>query len=210
MVFTQIAYCRQIMRSLFCILLLLPFSLGLKAQTYEETIRQFRKQYTSDLLADKRAPIRALQVKNLSFFGPDENFRVWADFTETPGSKPMMIPTHSGKDKPFREYGKLEFTLGKSRFTLHVYQMMDMVKEDAHKDDLFLPFNDETNYETTFAGGRYIDLSVKDIQNGRILLDFNKCYNPYCAYADGYSCPIPPRENYLNTEINAGEKTFYR
>jgi hypothetical protein len=65
-----------------------------------------------------------------------------------------------------------------------------------------------TNYETTYGGGRYIDLSLKDIKEGKITLDFNKCYNPYCAYSDGFSCPIPPSENYLSTEIRAGEKVF--
>ena len=197
------------MRSIFCFLFLLPFSFTVKGQSYADSILQFRKQYTADLLADKRSPIKPSQVKNLSFFAPDHNYCVWADFTETPGSKPFLIQTHSGKQKPFRQYGTLSFTLSNTKYTLHIYQMIDLVKEDAHKDGLFLPFNDETNYETTFAGGRYIDLIVNDIKDNRVLLDFNKCYNPYCAYADGFSCPIPPRENYLNTEIKAGEKTFY-
>jgi uncharacterized protein (DUF1684 family) len=73
---------------------------------------------------------------------------------------------------------------------------------------LFVPFKDRTNYDATYGGGRYIDLSTKDIVNGRILLDFNKCYNPYCAFADGFNCPIPPDENSLPIEIAAGEKTF--
>ena len=197
------------MRSIFYLLLLLPFSLTVKGQSYADTIAQFRKQYTAELLADKRSPIKPAQVKSLSFFPPDRSYCVWADFVEKPGSKPFLIQTHSGKQKPYKEYGTLTFTLNNASRTLHLYQSVDLVKEDAHKDDLFLPFNDETNYVTTFAGGRYIDLTVHDIKNGRVLLDFNKCYNPYCAYADGYSCPIPPHENYLNIEINAGEKTFF-
>ena len=89
-----------------------------------------------------------------------------------------------------------------------MYQSVDMLNDAAHKDDLFVPFTDESNYETTYGGGRYIDLSIKDIKDNRIPLDFNKCYNPYCAYADGFSCPIPPKENSLHMEINAGEKVF--
>ncbi len=193
----------------FVILFLFLFSgFMVKGQSYADSILQFRKLYTADLLADKRSPIKPSQVKFLSFYVPDHNYCVWADFTETPGSKPFLIQTHSGKQKPFREYGTLSFTLKGDKFTLHVYQSIDLIKEDAHKDDLFIPFNDETNYETTFGGGRYIDLSVKDIKYNKVLLDFNKCYNPYCAYSDGYSCPIPPRENYLHTNIEAGEKTL--
>jgi uncharacterized protein len=195
------------MRILVCFLLLVVV-VSAKGQSYADSILQFRKQYTADLLADKRSPIKASQVKYLSFFAPDRKYRVMADFTETPGSKPFLIQTHSGKQKPYREYGVLSFTINNARHTLHLYQSLDLVKEDAHKDELFLPFNDETNYETTFGGGRYIDLSVKEIRDNKVLLDFNKCYNPYCAYSEGYSCPIPPRENHLQASIEAGEKMF--
>jgi uncharacterized protein (DUF1684 family) len=180
------------------------------AQSYAESIAQFRKQYTDELLADKRKPISGVQVKYMSFFTPNQDYCVWADFIPTPGSTPFLVPTHSGKDKPFREYGMLKFNLDNDTFTLHIYQLIDLVNDAAHKDDLFIPFNDETNYETTYGGGRYIDLSVNDIKDGKVLLDFNKCYNPYCAYADGFSCPVPPRENRLKVYINAGEKMFQR
>lgn len=196
------------MKILCSLLLLLPLSFMANAQSYEDSILQFRKQYISELLADKRAPIQPQQVKSLNFFPPNKGYRVWADFTETPGSKPFLIQTHSGKQKPYREYGIFNFTLHNEKFVLHVYQSVDLIKEDAHKDDLFIPFNDESNYDATFGGGRYIDLTKNDIKYNKVLLDFNKCYNPYCAYADGYSCPIPPQENHLHTSIEAGEKVF--
>ncbi|MCW3121343.1 MAG: hypothetical protein JWQ38_835 [Flavipsychrobacter sp.] len=195
------------MKYLFCFLLL-PFSFLVKGQSYSDSILKFREQYTAELLADKRSPIKPWQAKSLSFYKADRSFCVWADFNETPGSKPFLIQTHSGKQKPYREYGALSFMLNGTKHTLHIYQSMDLVKQEALKDYLFIPFNDETNYETTFAGGRYIDMSIKDIIDNKVLLDFNKCYNPYCAYADGFSCPIPPKENYLHTRIEAGEKMF--
>lgn len=196
------------MRSIICFLLLLPFCLTVKGQSYSDTVQQFRQKYIAEHLADKRSPIKSAQVKLLNFFTPNRKYCVWADFTETPGSKPFLIHTHSGKQKPYREYGTLSFVIGGEKQTLHVYQSMDLMKEDAHKDYLFIPFNDETNYERTFGGGRYIDLSITDIKDGKVLLDFNKCYNPYCAYADGFSCPIPPKENYLHVKIEAGEQNF--
>ena len=148
------------------------------------------------------------QVGGITFFTPDKSYCVWADFKETPGSVPFMIETHSGKKKPYREYGVLTFSIHDTVLTLHVYQGLDLVQDAAYKDYLFIPFTDETNYETTFAGGRYIDLAINDIKDNKVLLDFNKCYNPYCAYADGYSCPIPPRENRISIEIPVGEKMF--
>jgi hypothetical protein len=91
---------------------------------------------------------------------------------------------------------------------LHAYQSIHWGKTEQYKDMLFIPFTDNTNNKTTYGGGRYIDLDIKEINAGKIVLDFNKCYNPYCAFADGYSCPIPPRENSLNIDIKAGEKLF--
>lgn len=89
-----------------------------------------------------------------------------------------------------------------------MYQSIALMQQEELKDYLFIPFNDLTNYETTYAGGRYLDISIKDIQGNRVVLDFNKCYNPYCAYASGYSCPIPPAANRLSVRMDAGEQLF--
>ena len=76
------------------------------------------------------------------------------------------------------------------------------------KDHLFVPFKDWTNGEESYGGGRYIDLKTGDITDGKITIDFNKCYNPWCAYSDGYNCPIPPVENHFELKIEAGEKMW--
>ena len=196
------------MRMLLYSLLLLMVATTASAQTYKDTIAAFRKKYVEELLADKRAPITPSQAEKLSFFPPDKSYCVWADFNETPGSTPFMIPTRSGKQKPYKEYGTLSFRIGATEYVLHAYQGVDLLKDTAYKEYLFIPFNDLSNYVNTYGGGRYIDLSVTDIVDNKVLLDFNKCYNPYCAYADGFNCPIPPSENRLPIEINAGEKTF--
>ncbi|MBK6663441.1 MAG: DUF1684 domain-containing protein [Thermoflexaceae bacterium] len=59
----------------------------------------------------------------------------------------------------------------------------------------------------TYGAGRYLD--VEPLPDGRLHVDFNYAYNPYCAYNDAWSCPIPPRENMLNVHIRAGERTFH-
>ncbi len=196
------------MRYLIICCLILNCGCNLHGQTYTETIAAYRKHYIEDLLAEPRHPVLPQQAKDITFFNADERYSVLADVKLSPGSKPFLVPTHSGKFKPFKEYCTLTFRIRDSLLVLHAYQLMDLVNGDAHRDDLFVPFKDMTNYESTYGGGRYIDLSMNDISNGRILLDFNKCYNPYCAYSDGFSCPIPPNENYLSVEILAGEKVF--
>ena len=177
-----------------------------RAQSFKDSIGRFRDQYIKELLADPRAPVKPADVRYLRFFAPDATYRVWADFTETPGTRPFLIPTHSGKQKPYRKYGTLSFSIHDTALLLDLYQSVDLVNDK--NTYLFLPFTDQTNYESTFAGGRYLDLSTDDVKNGRCLLDFNKCYNMYCAYADGFSCPIPPRENSLRIPILAGEKMY--
>ena len=188
--------------------ILLLATIPVSAQTYRDTIAVYQKQYTKELLEDARSPIRAADVKFMHFFPADRSYCTWADVKVTVGNKPFLINTHSGKQKPFKEYGTITFSIHDTVQTLHMYQSVDMVSGRPTTDDLFIPFTDLTNYETTFAGGRYIDLSVKDIVNNKLLVDFNKCYNPYCAFAEGYSCPIPPDENSLHMPIRAGEMMF--
>jgi uncharacterized protein (DUF1684 family) len=116
--------------------------------------------------------------------------------------------THSGKKKVYRQYAVASFRFKGKDCSLQIYQSMALLQQEQYRKSLFLPFNDQTNYLTTYAGGRYIDLSTDDVKSGTILIDFNKCYNPYCAFAGGYSCPIPPEANRLPVAIEAGEQLF--
>ena len=73
---------------------------------------------------------------------------------------------------------------------------------------LFVPFTDATTGDESYGGGRYLEFYKQDIQNNTLQLDFNKTYNPYCVYATGFRCPIPPKENRLPVAIKAGEMNF--
>jgi uncharacterized protein (DUF1684 family) len=81
-----------------------------------------------------------------------------------------------------------------------------LVYRPVRKDSeyLFMPFYDKTSADITYGGGRYVE--PEELTNGRLLIDFNLAYNPYCAYNATYRCPIPPRENSLDVRILAGEK----
>jgi hypothetical protein len=80
--------------------------------------------------------------------------------------------------------------------------------DPAYKGKLFLAFADATSAVETYGAGRYLDVEAVRGANS-ILLDFNKAYNPYCAYNDSYSCPFPPRENLLEVAIKSGEKNYH-
>ena len=91
---------------------------------------------------------------------------------------------------------------------LTLYRSVALSMLPDYKDYLFLPFTDETNGTETYGGGRYIDMRDGDIKDGKVVIDFNRAYNPYCAFSGGYACPKPPDENHLPMAIQAGEKQF--
>ena len=110
--------------------------------------------------------------------------------------------------KNYRIYGKLTFQLHDSSLQLCIYQSQSLMFNKDYADYLFIPFGDLTNGEETHATGRYLECHMGDIEQQRLILDFNKAYNPYCAYGSGYNCPIPPADNQLHVAIRAGEKNF--
>jgi uncharacterized protein (DUF1684 family) len=172
---------------------------------YVQQIAQYREEYKEGFLHNERSPLKAADIDKLRFFEADVKYRVKCRFERTPYEKPFDLPTSSGKSKQFVKYGVLHFELEGKQLQLAVYQNLTLKNAGQH---LFLPFRDETNGDSTYGGGRYIDLSVADVEAKNPVLDFNKCYNPWCSYSDGYSCPIPPVENTLKIEVPAGEKLW--
>ena len=169
---------------------------------FQEKINsEFKDPAESPLPEEEREKFIALE-----FFPFDPDFRITAEFLRTPNEIAFAMPTTSGKTKMYVKYGELYFNLKGRDFKLNVYQSLSLSQTEKYKDYLFLPFTDPSNGETTYAGGRYLDMTIP---SGKYVeLDFNKAYNPYCAYSGGYSCPIPPAENHLNIPITAGVKKY--
>lgn len=181
-----------------------------KAQTYTDSMQQFRLNYKSEFLKDDHSPLKAEDTSFLRFFAPDASFRVYAVFSPVKDTVGFDMLTHSGQKRRYFVYGTLQFNLKDHFCRLYIYQSEKLKTKKGFEDYLFVPFKDETNYTTTFGGGRYLDFKMSDIQQGILELDFNKAYNPYCAYQNGFHCPIPPRENELFFKIEAGEMLFGR
>jgi uncharacterized protein (DUF1684 family) len=180
------------------------------AQDFVQEINDYRSTYKKEFLASRDAPVKPEDIRFLDFYQPDQSFRVNATVVKT-DLKPFLMMTHSGKTKEYKEYGVATFKISNKPFKLHIYRSLDLIKQDAkYNDYLFIPFKDATNGVETYGGGRYLEFNMEDIKDGVLVIDFNKAYNPYCAYSEGYSCPIPPEENHLDTEIAAGEKNFQK
>ncbi len=179
------------------------------AQTYQQEIAAYREKYKQEFLESERSPIKNKEdLEFIRFYDVDESFKVTATFSKTENAQPFDLPTMNGKTKSYIEYGSLSFSVHGKNLSLKIYQNVLLLEKPEYKNHLFLPFLDETNGHDTYGGGRYLDFETSDIKDNRMVIDFNKAYNPYCAFAGGYSCPKPPEENYLHVEIKAGEKSF--
>jgi len=176
--------------------------------TYFDEIMAYRNTYINNFLTEKDSPLDSSGVKLLDFFEPDSTYRVIAKVKMRKRQKVFDMATSDGTSKTFREYARLHFVVNNTKVILPVYQYLGRNMSVLHPEHLFLPFTDYTNGEETYGGGRYIDLTIKDIHNGMVTIDFNKSYNPYCTYKEGYRCPVPPKANAIKTEIKAGEKAY--
>lgn len=170
---------------------------------------EFQKQLNSEFKDASKSPLKKKdrdQFKGLDFFGFDSSYVVEAHFKRTTDEAPFKMKTTTDRLLEYVKYGEISFDLKEERFTLNVYQDQDLMEEEGFEDYLFLPFLDDTNGDESYGGGRYIDLKIPE--GDHLVIDFNTAYNPYCAYNEKYSCPIVPRENYVDVEVRAGVKTF--
>lgn len=168
----------------------------------KEMNAEYKDASTSPLKEKDRS-----SFKSLDFFKFDSTYVVAATLKRTPNTEWFKMKTTTSRESEERIFGVLTFQLKGKTFSLNVYQGKELMKDEDYKDYLFLPFLDNTNGDTTYGGGRYIDLRIPE--GDTIEIDFNKAYNPYCAYNERYSCPIVPRENYLDTSVEAGVKKFH-
>jgi uncharacterized protein (DUF1684 family) len=188
--------------------LILVFSCGQnKRPILGET--QFQKTINAEYKDASTSPLKDKDRKaftSLEFFKFDLTYVVNAKFKYVEDSKWFNMKTTTDRVSKERIYGVLSFELKGKKFNLNVYQGQELMNEEGFEDYLFLPFLDETNGLESYGGGRYLDMKIPDSDS--VIIDFNKAYNPYCAYNEKFSCPIVPRINYLKTRVEAGVKAF--
>jgi hypothetical protein len=190
---------------IYCLLIVANCSI-VKAQSYSGSLQKHRENYIHELIKD--GPLEFSDSSFVDFYPANESYLVKCKFVATKGGEPFEIPTSAGTTKTYTKFGEFRFKLNGKKQKLAVYRSLALLNHPIYKDYLFIPLKDKTNGVETYGGGRYLGLFMKDVAGEEIILDFNKAYNPYCAFSDGYSCPIPPQENHLNIRIEAGEKNF--
>jgi uncharacterized protein len=188
----------------FLFLFFVLFNCCAQNKGYTDSIQLFRNNYVQH-----HELIKGSDKKKLSFYPINQSYVIKAKFERVYSSSWFQMETSGKVKQTHRIYGTLLFSVNDTAVQLAVYQSQSLMSVKQYADYLFVPFTDATTGETTYENGRYIDLKFEDIKNNTCIIDFNKAYNPYCAYVSGiYNCPIPPKENNLPVAISAGEMKF--
>lgn len=190
------------------LIVLLMIGLNGFGQDHKTQVAEWQKKYMDDFLSDASSPLKKEDLQYLRFYGADSTYQVTAKEELLPNEQSFIMPVFAGTGRQYVRYAVLKFTLKGQPMQLTVFRNIALSAVPQFKDYLFLPFTDETNGVETYGGGRYIDLREGDFKSNEVVIDFNKAYNPYCAFSAGYACPKPPDENHLQIAVKAGERLF--
>lgn len=185
-------------------------SLFAQQTEYQRTVEEYRNKTFQEFKDSAETPLTHEDRKTfegLNYFKIDSTYKVIAKFVRTPDEEVFEMKTSTERRPEYVKYGEAYFELKGKKLKLNVYQNVELSQNDEYKDYLFIPFKDLSSGESTYGGGRFMDAKIPE--GDSIIIDFNKAYNPYCAYNHKYSCPVPPKENFLEIEVHAGEKIYH-
>jgi uncharacterized protein (DUF1684 family) len=139
-----------------------------------------------------------LNYQSLEFFPPAEKFKLEAEFHPFPEPRKMEVETVLGENTAMDSPGYVIFRIDGDEYRLDAFS--------GGPKKLFFIFGDATNGEETYEASRFMEADILD--NSKVDLNFNRAYNPPCAYTPYATCPLPPPQNQLNSAIRAGEKKY--
>jgi uncharacterized protein len=166
-------------------------------------LSDFRKRKDHFFKTDPQSPLTAEEKKTfrgLAYFPENPALRLELPLEKYTQPEQVRMQTSTGDAQDYLRAGQIHFRVNGQNATLQVYA-------SERGGDYFIPFVDATAPAESYGAGRYLE--PEDLGNGKLLVDLNLAYNPYCAYNEHWSCPIPPKENRLNVRIGAGEKKFH-
>lgn len=170
-------------------------------QTFREQIDDFMQSHPQSPLEDDQRDA----FTGLTYYDANPALMLTVTIDRLPDDEPLIdMETSTGDAQRFRRWGTFDFDVDGDPARLTIYS-------DGGGREFFLPFRDATSGDETYGAGRYLDdhrPGLQRLDEDTFAIDFNYAYNPYCAYSPYFSCPLPPRENWLKVPIRAGEKDF--
>ncbi|GGL73235.1 hypothetical protein GCM10010840_09070 [Deinococcus aerolatus] len=177
----------------------------MSSSPYEEALLDFRRRKDEHFAAGN-GPVDAATFHGLRYYPPDPAWTFSAPLTLTlPGpAAEFTLDTNTGEPRTMALYGTVTLPLPGGEQTVSVFAPLG----EETPQRVFIPFRDATSGQETYGAGRYLDapLARSDDGDALVSVDFNLAYHPYCAYGDGWTCPLPPRENVLPVAVPAGER----
>ena len=203
------------MRTPFLIIILLGFisfqscTMG-ELDPYKRKVeaQRFTKDSFFKLAEESPIPFEdKIKFLELDYYKPSKEYKLNAPITLLTKIDTIELPGPRGDITKYLKFAKVNFKLnGKENQLL----LLKPIQSKETKDgvvDVFIPFTDLTTDKTTYGAGRYIETQI-NIHKSTMELDFNTAFNPFCAYNENYTCPVPPEENKLTIPIEAGEKKY--
>lgn len=174
---------------------------------WKERIAEEREFKAGFFAAHPQSPIPSEEreeFKGLDYYPPDPDYRFELELHEHPEKKRIKMAYTRGEEQQFLRWGEFRFKITDQEQVLQAYTSTSDDKR------LFIPFKDATSGKETYGAGRYLDLEFEKHRTaeGKWILDFNKAYNPWCAYSENFTCPFVPPENWLIVSIRVGEKNY--
>jgi uncharacterized protein (DUF1684 family) len=172
----------------------------MKQDKIMSALRKFRKEKDDFFAKHPDSPLTHDQkhdFQGLHYFAENTDLIFEVAIKAFPRQETVEMQTSTGEIQPYQRYGKIKFNVEGKTAELTIY---------SSEGGYFLPFVDAMAGKETYGAGRYVE--PLPLENGKLLIDFNYAYNPYCAYNARWSCPIPPAENRIKVAIRAGEKIF--
>ena len=143
---------------------------------------------------------RGVEYNGSTYFEPNPTYKVNGTLNRFSKRETVTLSNSDGTTTTYMKFATASFKINDQACKLLILKAL------GFGNQFLLAFGDGTSGDSTYGGGRYLDVVIG--KSDLITLDFNKAYNPYCAYFDDYTCPLPPRENLLDVAIEAGEKNY--
>ena len=179
----------------------------MQARGWKKNLEDARERKDVFFAQHRQSPIPPQdrpRFRGLEYYPPDPSYRFKLELHEHPEKQVVRMAYSKGNEQDLIRWGEFRFKIAGKERVLQAYT------SNPQEETLFVPFRDVTSGKETYGAGRYLDLEQdRDrTQEGKWVLDFNRAYNPWCAYSEAYTCPFVPVENWLEVPIPAGEKGY--
>ena len=177
----------------------------LDAKDWTRQVQDFRKGKDEFFSTSHESPLahsKTRSFKPLRYFQPDPKYKVRTMLHKYENPEKISMTTSKGTRQQFHRLGYFEFDIEGRKVKLQAYR-----SAERESNDLFIPFKDGTSGKESYGTARYLD--IEEPADDNYTIDSNYAYNPYCAYSEDYVCPLPPKENWLEVRILAGEMNYH-